>query len=130
LTSAGAYYVLIGQLDARAAALWLVNWMFAANQIHFVQIRIHGARLNTPREKLLHGWLFLCGQAIVLAALVVFWRSELLPGLALFAFLPVLVRGALWFVRGARPLQVRRLGMSELAHAVAFGVLLIAGFVA
>jgi hypothetical protein len=104
--------------------------MFAANQIHFVQIRIHGARLNTPREKLLQCWLFLCGQALVLLTLVACWRSEILPGLALFAFLPVLVRGALWFVRGTRPLQVRRLGMSELVHAVVFGVLLIAGFIA
>jgi hypothetical protein len=129
-TSAGACYVLTGQFDTLAVALWLVNWMFVANQIHFVQIRIHGARLSTAREKLLHGWLFLCGQAVTLAALVVFWRSELLPGLALFAFLPVLVRGALWFVRGTRPLQVRRLGMSELVHAVVFGVLLIAGFIA
>ena len=33
-TAPGAYYVATGQLDGRAWALWLANWLFAGDQIH------------------------------------------------------------------------------------------------
>ena len=39
-TAAGAYYVAAGKLDRIAVALWLANWLFAADQIHYVQVRI------------------------------------------------------------------------------------------
>jgi len=35
-TAPAAYCVATGRLDARAWALWLVNWMVAADQVHFV----------------------------------------------------------------------------------------------
>jgi hypothetical protein len=44
------------------------------------------------------------------------------------AFLPVLLRGTLWFVRRHCPLDVHKLGFSELTHAVIFGILLCAAF--
>ncbi len=37
-TAAGAYYVASGALDRTAVLLWIANWLFAADQIHFVQI--------------------------------------------------------------------------------------------
>ncbi len=46
-TAAGAYYVATGQLNHTAIALWLANWLFAGNQIHFVQVRIHSSRAAT-----------------------------------------------------------------------------------
>ncbi len=39
-TAAGAYYVATGRLDHFAVALWLANWLFAGDQVHFVQVRI------------------------------------------------------------------------------------------
>jgi hypothetical protein len=36
-TSAGVYYLATGHFGATAAVVWLANWLFAANQIHFVQ---------------------------------------------------------------------------------------------
>ena len=44
-TAAGAYYVASGTLDRTAVLLWIANWLFAADQIHFVQTRIRGSRL-------------------------------------------------------------------------------------
>jgi len=38
------------------------------------------------------------------------------------------VRGFLWFKSGAQSLTVKRLGWTELAHGVAFGLLLIAAY--
>ncbi|MBZ5719184.1 MAG: YwiC-like family protein [Acidobacteriia bacterium] len=127
-TAPAAYYVVTGHLDLTAWALWFANWLFAGDQIHFVQLRIHAARMTNVREKLVRGRGFLVGQAALAAALLVACRFGLLPALALLAFVPVLVRGLLWFFSGPQPLLVRRLGWTELAHAVAFGMLLIFSF--
>jgi hypothetical protein len=51
-----------------------------------------------------------------------------LPELTLIAFAPVLFRGFVWFAKRPQPIVVRRLGWTELVHALVFGVLLTAGF--
>jgi hypothetical protein len=126
LTAPAAYYVLTAKLDSLAFGLWLANWFFAANQIHFVQLRIRGARLGGWSQKFAAGKGFLTGQLALLLLVAACWRAGLLPGLALLAFIPALFRGSRWFVRATEPLDVHRLGYSELAHAIAFGILFIA----
>ena len=56
------------------------------------------------------------------------YLQEALPKLASLAFAPVLFRGWLYFIRNPGPLLVRKLGWSELGHAVRFCVLFIAAF--
>ena len=51
-----------------------------------------------------------------------------LPLLALAAFAPVFLRGLLWFFHGRQSLSVKRLGFTELAHTIVFGVLIVAAF--
>src|SRR5690348_5132227 len=128
-TAPSAYYVMTGKFGIEAIALWAANWIFAGNQIHYVQLRIHAARAVSGTEKLARGRWFLAGEFAMAAALVAIWRLGVLPGLALLAFAPVLARGSWWFFPGHRPLAVRRLGWTELAHNLAFGALLIVGFV-
>lgn len=127
-TAPAAYYVSTARLDTTAWGLWLANWLFAGDQIHFVQLRIHAARISGFRERLARGASFLAGQAALIAALLLAGRTRMLPLLALGAFLPVLIRGSAWFLEGPQPLAVRRLGWTELAHAVVFGILLVLGF--
>lgn len=127
-TAAGAYYVSAGQLDRTALALWLANWLFAADQIHFVQLRIHSGRTRSFDEKLRPGLPFLLAQIGLIGAILAACRLHLFPGAIALAFLPVLLRGTLWFVRGHQPLNVHHLGFSELAQAVVFGGLLCAVF--
>ena len=50
-TATAAYYVATQRFDETAWALWLINWLFAANQIHFVWLRIRGARAAGWSEK-------------------------------------------------------------------------------
>jgi heme exporter protein D len=127
-TAAGAYYLATGHFGATAVIIWLANWLFAANQIHFVQLRIHSARAVTPREKLHLGRGFLLHQAGSLLLLGLIWRAGWLPGLILVAFGPLFVRGFAWFLESSRPLQVNRLGVSELHYAIVFGMFFIAGY--
>ena len=128
VTAPAAYFVVTGTLNREAWALWMVNFLFAGNQIHFVQLRIHSARLSGWTQKFEHGRSFLLGEVLLAVALFFAWHFHFLPALAVLAFLPLLVRGAAWFFEGQKPLAVRRLGWTELAHAIVFGVLLIAGF--
>lgn len=127
-TSVGAYYLATGHFGPIAAMIWLANWLFAANQIHFVQLRIHSARALTSGEKLLQGKGFLIHQAFLLLFLGLIWRAGWLPGLILAAFAPLLVRGFAWFLESPRPLRVHRLGVSELLYAIVFGMVFIVGF--
>jgi heme exporter protein D len=127
-TAAGAYYLATGHFGPTAAIIWLANWLFAANQIHFVQLRIHSARAMTRGEKLHQGWGFLLHQAACLLLLGLIWRAGWLPGLILMAFAPLFVRGFEWFLESPRPLQVHRLGVNEMLYAIVFAMFFIAGF--
>lgn len=103
VTAPSAYYVVTGQLDRDAWALWMANFLFAGNQVHFVQLRIHSARVCGWRRKFECGRSFLAGQMLMAATLVFAWRFHLLPGLAALAFLPLLVRGMTWFFEDQKP---------------------------
>lgn len=127
-TAAAGYCVVTGHLDWRAVALWAANWIFAGNQIHFVQVRLHSARLATFKDKLKRGVAFFDGQFAMVGVLLAAWALGLLPALALAAFIPVLLRGLLWFFNGAQALSVKRLGFTELAHTIVFGVMIVAAF--
>jgi hypothetical protein len=123
-----AYYVVTGNFGVTAWILWLANLAFAGNQIHYVQLRIHTARVEGVEAKLARGWTFASGQFfMVLLLAFACWRAWM-PWVALIAFLPLLFRGWFYFFRKPVPLQVRRLGWNELGHAVAFCFLFIAAF--
>jgi hypothetical protein len=128
VTAPAAYYVVMGSLDRDAWALWMANFLFAGNQIHFVQLRIHSARATGWSQKFQCGRGFFAGQLILATALLSAWRFALIPALAAFAFLPLLIRGTAWFFGRQKALMVRRLGWTELAHSVIFGIWLVAGF--
>jgi YwiC-like protein len=127
-SAAGAYYVATGRLDRIAIALWLANWLFAGDQIHFVQLRIHSSRADGFEEKIQQGLPFLLAQIALISTVLVACRVGFFPAAAAVAFLPVLLRGTLWFVRRRRLLDVHKLGFSELGQAILFGTLLCAAF--
>jgi hypothetical protein len=123
-----SYYVIAGKFDLTAWMLWVANLLFAGDQIHYVQLRIHTARIEGLRAKLSRGWAFVVGQAIMTAVLTVCCVGSLLPPLASLAFAPLLFRGWYYFIQKPGPLVVRRLGWSELTHAITFCILFTAAF--
>jgi hypothetical protein len=127
-TAAGAYYVATGRFDRTAVALWLANCLFAINQVHFVQLRIHSSRAASFAEKLKTGLPFLLGQLVLLAAILAASHFGVFSILVALAFVPVLLRGILWFVSRYRPLDVHKLGFTELGHALLFGAILCTAF--
>jgi hypothetical protein len=71
---------------------------------------------------------FLVSQIVLIGTVLAACRFGLFPAAALVAFLPVLLRGTLWFARKRQPLDVHRLGFTELGHSLLFGTLLCAAF--
>jgi hypothetical protein len=124
-TAPAAFYLATGRLDLMAWSLWIANLLFAANQIHFVQLRIHAAKLVTRSDKFAAGKGFLFGQLILAGLLIAASASRLFHWYAALAFFPALLRGFAWFTSQPGPLAVRRLGWSELSYAAVFGVLLV-----
>ena len=128
-TAAGAYYVASGTLDRTAVLLWIANWLFAADQIHFVQTRIRGSRLTTSEREV-------CARKMVRIRADCVGRCArsrraciaCCPLWTLIAFVPAFARGVAWFVRPTQPLDVHKLGFSELAQAIVFGALLSVAF--
>jgi len=76
-----AYYVITGKFGLTAWTLWLANLIFAGNQIHYVQFRIHTAKVAGLRQKLSRGWAFAIGQAVMTLALTIACLSGLIPAL-------------------------------------------------
>jgi hypothetical protein len=123
-----AYYVITGKFGATAWMLWLANLIFAGNQIHYVQLRIHTARVEGLKSKLSRGWTFALGQFAMAVVLSAAAMRGFLPWIALLAFVPLLFRGWFYFFQKPGPLQVRQLGWGELRQAIAFCVLFIGAF--
>lgn len=127
-TAAGAYYVSTGRFDMTAWMIWAANWLFAANQVHMVQLRIRNAKVAGLKERLARGWKFLAGEVFTVILLLLFFHYRLLPKMSVVAFHPILLRGAAWFFKKPRPLHVHRLGWMELGFALIFGVMFVSGF--
>jgi hypothetical protein len=130
LTASGpaAYYVITGKFGATAWMIWVANLIFAGDQIHYVQLRIHTARIEGFRDKLKRGWTFAAGQLLMTTVLTMACLLGLIPAIASIAFAPLLFRGWYYFIQAPGPLVVRKLGWNELSHAVAFCALFIAAF--
>ena len=123
-----AYYVVTEHFGATAWMLWIANLIFAGNQIHYVQLRIHTARVEGLKNKVARGWAFAAGQIAMAIVLVAAASRGFLPWIALIAFVPLLFRGWFYFFQKPGPLMVRKLGWSELTQAIAFCVLFIGAF--
>jgi hypothetical protein len=128
-TAPAVYYLATGHLNSSALILWAANWLFAGDQIHFVQLRIRAARASGFREKLAKGRLFLVGQLTLLTGLMLTSLWRVIPLLVVVPFVPVLVRGTRWFFQKPEPLDVKKLGWSEMKHGIVFGILLAIAFV-
>jgi hypothetical protein len=124
-TAAGAYYVTTGHLDARALALWGANWLFAANQILFVQLRLHAAKVEGIGHRFAAGWYALLGLGVTIVLLFAAFEAGAMPRRAVLAYHPMILRNLWWFFQKPRPLNVHRLGVRELISAMIFGAIFI-----
>jgi len=127
-TAAGAYYVVSGRLDSLAFALWAVNFCFACDQIHYVQLRLRNPMVAGHRNRFSRGWAFLVRVILMVVAVASLSLGSYLPLFAAIAFIPIVARGVVWVFQKPETLDVQWLGLTEMLYAITFGVLLIASF--
>jgi hypothetical protein len=72
--------------------------------------------------------MFFAGEIVLLLGVIGLSLAGLLPKFTVLAFIPALVRGVAWFLRKQQPLDVHRLGFSELFQSIAFGAVLCTAF--
>jgi len=123
LTAPAAWYVGTGRLGAMAALLWLLNAIYFAGGVFYVRMHLRAATdryvgLASGRSNLLYH-LAALGSVLALAAMAV------VPWSVVAAMLPAVVRAVVGTVRLHLPLQIKKLGWTEVAHSVVFGALLI-----
>ena len=83
--------------------------------------------LATPprqNKRLDQGRWFLFGQVLLVVSVVLLSTLGSFSAPLVLAFAPILIRGTLWFLRRQQPLNVHRLGISELGQSLVLGGLL------
>ncbi len=129
LAAVAGWAVAAGGFKQQALAIWILNGIFAADQILYVQLRIGEVRAAKGSSGFSGRIPFLATEALIALFLIAGAHAGFIPWLALLAFLPILVRGGAWALRSDRDrLQIHRLGKSELFNSILFGLLLIAAF--
>lgn len=129
-----AYYAASGWLDATAALLWLVNFLYFGGTVFYIKLKVRQQpRLPAPErvsERLAKAKACLAYQTAAVTILIALAALQLAPILIPLAFIPVTLKmlyGA-WQWQDKKSLSLMRLGVIEIIHAVTFAVLIIATF--
>lgn len=131
LAAVAGWAVAAGGFERQALVIWILNGLFAADQILYVQFRIREVRAGKGSSGSGGRILFLAVEIFITLLLIAGALGGFMPWLVLLAFLPVLVRGCVWSLGSDHGrLQIHRLGKSELSYSILFGLLLIAAFCA
>lgn len=127
-TAAASYYVISGKVDLTAIVLWAANWMFAAGQIEYVQLRVHTANVRSRAKKARSAWkVYLLHVAMILVT-VVASATGYVPALCTLLFVPAIARLVVWTISQPAKVDFYALGFSELLQTVLFSSLLIISF--
>lgn len=119
-------------LDAEGGKIWLLNFLFFAGGVLYVKYRVRGLLAHRAfrnlRERAAFAWPVLVYHLLLALFLMVLIVSDSISALALAAFAPGILRASsLLFQLGAK-FPIKRLGWSEVGHAVLFAALLFMAF--
>ncbi|MGZ4877045.1 MAG: YwiC-like family protein [Candidatus Angelobacter sp.] len=127
-TAAGAYHAATGRIDPTGLLLWLASWLFAVGQIEYVHLRLGTAQVRSRREKTRSSLAVFFLHLLMLGGATTAAFAGVAPLLLGLAFLPSVIRLAVWVASPWRPLGIHILGFSELLQGLVFNVLLISAF--
>jgi hypothetical protein len=119
-----------GNLDRIGCQIWLLNLLFFLGGVLYVKYRVRGilAHQSFPSTggRAWFAWPVFLYHSLLVVILLLLVPLHLFLTVAVFAFLPGMLRAwSLLFTLG-RPFSIRRLGWSEIVHSAVFALLLIA----
>jgi len=127
-----AWIAVRGELDRTGSELWALNLLFFLGGVLYVKYRVRGLHAHRAfaslRERVAFAWpVFL--YHVALAAFLAAWvLVESRPVLLIVAFVPGILRACQLAVQLGQRFPIRRLGWSEVIHAVVFAALLVLAF--
>jgi hypothetical protein len=132
LGAPGVYAVGTGRFDSTALVLWALNFLYFGGSVFYVRLRVR----EQPRRLPPGGWwgrlaaarITILYHLAALALVAVFVHFGLTSLLAALAFVPMVCKAFQGVLAWPGQVNVRRVGMVEVAHAVAFAVLLIVAY--
>lgn len=127
-TAAAAYYVTAGFLDQRALLLWTANWLFAAGQIEYVQLRVRTTAAQSRQEKFSAGIKLFAYHLVLLLFALAATAEHLVSPLFAIAFVPAFLRIVAWVMGRPAKINFHALGFSELFQSLAFSGLILWAF--
>lgn len=132
LTAPAAWIASRGGMDVIGAQVWLLNLAFFLGGVLYVKYRVRGLQAHREfvggRERLRFAWPVILYHLLLVIFLVAWVWVQPRSAAMLVAFTPGVLRaGGLFFQLGNR-FPIRRLGWTEVAHAVVFAVLLVLAF--
>ncbi len=129
-----AYYVATGRLDRIGWALWLINALYFGGTVFYVKLKVRQQpKLSPPPEiavRLRVAAPCLTYHTLALAVAIALTMLSIAPHFLPWAFLPVFVKvwvGA-WQWQDRRSLNLKRLGLVELAYSIVFALVTVAAF--
>lgn len=120
LTAPAAYYAARGAIDVTALWLWVLCAVYFASSVFYVKLRVStiNPRIDETRRQ---SWRRCASyHAVLLALLLVLALTESLNLFAFAAFAPVLTRSFWYLARPVRQLNLRRVGLLEVAYSLVF----------
>jgi hypothetical protein len=126
-----AHAVAAQAVEPIGALLWFLLFLFFASGVFYVRMRIRGVlsrrHVGAPESEPAL-WSCVAYHLILLAGLPLLAAWQVVPWAILLAFAPALWRAAVGCRRRHEPLEVKRLGWSEVAQTAVFLLLVVAVF--
>lgn len=130
-----AYYTCSGQLDGTVLALWIINALYFGGTVFYIKLKVRQQpRQPAPdkvSQRLIKAKACLTYQTIALTIIILLVAWQQAPILIPLAFVPATIKvlyGA-WQWQDKKSLNLMRLGLTEIFHALAFTVLVVIAFV-
>ena len=129
-----AYYAASGQFDLTAALLWLINLLYFGGTVFYIKLKVRQQpRQPAPNhlsERLLKAKACLTYQTLALSVTIFLAALQQLPLLAPLALLPATVKAVYgaWQWQDRKSLNMMRLGVAEILHALTFTGLVVFAF--
>ncbi len=129
LTSLAGYGAAAGRLDARAFWTWLLQASFFLGGVLYVRYKVRAIparhRLESMADRIRFAWPLVLYHLLLVGLLVCLAVLDRLSWAVLFAFAPAVIRGGYGLARLGERIAIRRLGWTEVVHALLFACLLI-----
>jgi len=122
-TAPAACYVLKGEWSNECTLLWLLSLLYFASGIFYVKMRVSRfLKVAQHRKRVLHCILY---HVFLFGVLVLLIGYGLIAPFLILAYMPLIIRAAVGLLAREKRLDIRRIGYTELAHAVLFVALFV-----